>query len=182
MSLLALVTDRLRGENCRFALVGATAMVFHGVSRATHDIDLFTTDTRCLDDAFWRRLAHAGTVVEARRGDDADPLAGVVRCSDAGGEAVDLVVGKHAWQSPILDRAESQPWDDGLSVPVVSRADLVLLKLYAGGLQDQSDILQLLAAGGDGAVTAMVDERVKALPPAARRLWRKLRQAASRPG
>lgn len=177
MSLLELVTDRLRAENCRFALVGATAMVFHGISRATHDIDLFTTDARCLEAAFWAGLAPADTHVEVLRGDATDPLAGVVRWSDEGGQTVDLVVGKHAWQEGILERAESLPWSDDLDLPVATRADLVLLKLFAGGLQDQSDVVQLLAAGETATVRAAVDERVKTLPAAARRLWRRLRKS-----
>jgi hypothetical protein len=50
MSLLRDVVETLQREGIRHALIGAAAMVVHGVSRATADIDLLTIDagvTRC---------------------------------------------------------------------------------------------------------------------------------------
>ncbi|MGH7356491.1 MAG: hypothetical protein ACRELS_18185 [Candidatus Rokuibacteriota bacterium] len=61
---------------------------------------------------------------------------------------------------------------DGVSVPVVAAADLVLLKLYAGGSQDMWDIEQLLAGPGRAALVAGVV--LPALPEDARRLWARI--------
>jgi hypothetical protein len=57
---------------------------------------------------------------------------------------------------------------------VVEAADLVLLKLYAGGLQDRSDIEQLLQSGEPEALRRDVNDRLSALPPRARELWERI--------
>jgi hypothetical protein len=49
VSLPESVVERLQDEQCQFALIGASALVFHGISRATQDTDLFTRDRRALD-------------------------------------------------------------------------------------------------------------------------------------
>ena len=57
-------------------------------------------------------------------------------------------------------------------LPVADAADLILLKLYAGGSQDLWDIEQLLAAAQPGAALAeIVDARLAAAPAALRVLW-----------
>jgi hypothetical protein len=58
---------------------------------------------------------------------------------------------------------------------VVGAADLVLLKLYAGGSQDCWDIEQLLADVDTAAIVAQVDSRIAMLPAHAAELWRRLR-------
>ena len=57
-------------------------------------------------------------------------------------------------------------------LPVADPADLILLKLYAGGSQDLWDIEQLLAAAQPSAALAeIVDARLAAAPAALRALW-----------
>jgi hypothetical protein len=53
-------------------------------------------------------------------------------------------------------------------------ADLIVLKLYAGGAQDAWDIEQLLAAGDEDLVRRDVDPIVAHLPLDARALWQRL--------
>jgi hypothetical protein len=167
------VVDFLKLRDVRFALIGAAALAVHGISRSTVDIDLLVTDERVLDAPFWTPLVAA---VDVRRGDSEDPLAGVVRCRAAGERDVDIVVGKGAWEQGVLDRA--QPMRRHMNdVPTVGAADLILLKLYAGGSQDRWDIEQLLAGDDREALVATVDARVEALPNAARMLWHTCRPA-----
>lgn len=143
MTLLGRVVGTLVRHGIPHALIGAGALAVHGVSRSTLDQDLLATDTRVLDRTMWGEWP--GVEIDIRR-------------------AVDLVIGRGAWQDAILARA----------TPVrIGAADLVLLKLYAGGTQDKWDIEQLLAADSGGAVRADVDARLQALPPAARTLWAK---------
>ena len=60
----------------------------------------------------------------------------------------------------------------GLTTPVTTAGDLVLLKLWAGGHQDQSDIRQLLA-GPDGAeIRTAVEAALPALPADCAERWR----------
>ena len=176
MTLLADVTALLRRGRAPFAVIGAAAMAVHGVSRATRDLDLLTLAPVCLEPAFWRQLTSAGVEVSIRRGDADDPLAGVVRFARPGVAPVDVVIGKNAWQEQIAASA-IEGLIDGVTVPVARPADLVLLKLYAGGPQDAWDIVQLLELPDVHAVIEEVERRIPALPPQCGRLWVRLRAA-----
>ena len=94
MTLLARVCELLDGAQVAHALIGAAALAARGVARSTYDIDLLTTDGRVLAAAFWDSLRAGGASVDVRRGDDEDPLAGVVRVTAAGDRPVDVIVGK----------------------------------------------------------------------------------------
>jgi hypothetical protein len=174
VSLLAQIVTALQGDGVPHALIGAAALAAHGVSRSTLDVDVLAVDPRCLEPRLWDRLRSDGVNVELRRGDDADPLAGVVAFAVAGERPVDLVVGKRAWQRSALARAEPGRFGD-VALPVVRAADLVLLKLFAGGPQDAWDISELLAVGDRQALAAEVDSQLHDLPSDAGILWRKLK-------
>ncbi|HVH29124.1 MAG TPA: hypothetical protein VM818_20360 [Vicinamibacterales bacterium] len=176
MPLLDAVSAFLRQREVAHALVGAAALAVHGISRSTFDQDLLVTDTRVLDEAFWRDFTRAAKV-DIRRGDQEDPLAGVVRVQLPDERDVDLVVGRHLWQKEMLTRAE--PVTTGAALFVVRAADLVLLKLYAGGSQDCWDIEQLLALPTAPSVDEEVEVRLGALPERASALWRRLRRGLS---
>lgn len=176
MTLLASVARTLEAQHIAYAVIGATAMAVHGVTRSTADLDLLATDTRCLDPALWAPLRDAGTVVDLRRGDDEDPLAGVIRFERGEEPPVDVLVGRWPWQREILGRA-MRIEIGGVSVPVAAPADLILLKLYAGGPQDAWDIAQLLDAVPG--LEPLVEAGIGALPPDCAALWRRIR--AGRP-
>lgn len=168
MTLLERVVRVLERHTISHALIGAGALAVHGVSRSTLDQDLLVIDPRALDEAMWRDLS--GASVDRRSGAHDDPLAGVIRIRAAGERDVDVVVGRGAWQRDLLARA--QPIRIGaVDVPVVTAADLVLLKLYAGGDQDKWDIEQLLAVDAGGRLAAAVEQHLEALPNRCRTLW-----------
>ena len=172
MTLLRRVAAFLGERDIAHAVIGAAALAIHGVSRSTLDQDLLAVDRRVLDAELWKAFDADGTV-KVRRGDAEDPLAGVVRIVQEGERDVDVIVGRHQWQHDIVARAAplgNQP------IPVVEPADLVLLKLYAGGSQDRWDIEQLLALEAGGAIARSVDERAAALPLRSRDMWAALRR------
>ncbi len=171
MSLVDEIRSTLDAAGIRHALIGALALSAYGVNRATADLDLLTTDASCLVPEFWVDLRRRGIGVEVRKGDLTDPLAGVVRFQVSGESVIDVVVGKHTWQAKVLERAE--PIGGTL---VVRAADLVLLKLYAGGLQDAWDVQQLLARPFREELIREVELRLSELPGRCRELWRKVRQ------
>jgi hypothetical protein len=107
--------------------------------------------------------------VEIRRGDEADPLAGVVRIAREGEASVDVIVGKAAWQRDLLVRVSPTRVGDA-ELPVVAASDLALLKLYAGGPQDAWDIDQLLDV--DLGIAAQVEAVLGSLPADCADLWR----------
>ena len=171
MTLLDRVVAYLADQHISHALIGAAALAVHGVSRSTLDHDLLVVDRRVLDRGFWIPLG-TDLNVDARTGDATDPLAGVVRFTLAPERDVDLVVGRHQWQREIIERAV--PVGDR-TLRVARAADLVLLKLYAGGNQDRWDIEQLLALDLAAPMVADVDEHISALPPESRTLWASIR-------
>lgn len=173
MTLLARVVGRLAERGIPCALIGAEALALRGVSRATADRDLLVTDRRALDVALWNGLGEAGVRFEVRRGDDDDPLAGVVRFTADAERPVDLIVGRQDWQTHILHRAALIDIGE-VAVAVPSAADLVLLKLYAGGPQDAWDIAQLLDGADRDVVIGEVRERLGKLPSDCHQLWERI--------
>lgn len=170
MKLLESVHRALEDLGVAHALIGAAALAAHGVSRATLDVDLLTTDARVLEPSALGKVEAEGGSVETRRGDADDPLAGVVRIERVGDRPVDVVVGRAAWQDDIIRRAETVRIG-AVDVRVATAADVVLLKLYAGGLQDRWDVAQLLGGSDRDANVAAVEERLAQLPARCRALW-----------
>jgi hypothetical protein len=167
MSLFGRTCRLLAEGHIPFAAIGASALGVYGVPRSTFDVDVLVRDARVLDAFFW---ASVDADIDVRHGDTDDPLRGVVRLEQQDDRPVDVIVGRHAWQDGVLRRAEVATIV-GVQAPVVAAADLVVLKLFAGGVQDRWDIQQLLAVVD---VRADVDARVAVLPADAQRLWSEL--------
>jgi hypothetical protein len=176
VTALAEAVDRLRARGTPFALVGAAALALHGVPRSTRDLDLLTLDVECLDAEYWRSIGGGRIEVTVRRGDAADPLAGVVRLRPGDDAPVDVVVGRSAWQRGVLERAQPATVES-VVVPVAQAADLVLLKLFAGGPQDLWDIAQLLGGDERRTIARDVEARLSALPADCARLWAEVSRA-----
>jgi hypothetical protein len=167
------VAALLRSRHIPFAVVGATAMAVHGVSRSTRDTDVLVASRECLVPTTWEALAREGVSITVRSGDESDPLAGVVRLVAEEGLPLDVVIGRSRWQATILERATSAMIDD-VVVPVARAADLILLKLFAGGPQDAWDVTLLLAGPDRLALIAEVEAALPVLPDDARQLWRRV--------
>lgn len=169
--LLQRVTASLDAAGIHYALIGAGALAVHGIARSTFDLDLFTTQAVALDSATWATLvADERVQVSVQRGDSDDPLAGVIRVATEGDRTVDVVVGRASWQTEAIERARPVVVA-GVRLPVVVPADLILLKLYAGGSQDRWDIDQLLAGNTRQTLIDEVDARLDRLPGDCRRAW-----------
>lgn len=167
MIALDRVRDALEHQQVRYALIGAAALAARGIARSTFDIDLLTTDRRVLDAAAWPMFTT--TAVDIRRGDLDDPLAGVIRITLDLDRPVDVVVGKHAWQTRAVERAELSTG----GLPIVQARDLVLLKLYAGGTQDLWDVRELLSRTGSTLADEVTADLVQ-MPEEMQRRWRSL--------
>jgi len=150
VTLLSRAVGALRTRDVPHCLIGAAALAAHGVSRSTQDLD------------------------DVRRGEPDDPLAGVVRLEAADENAIDVVVGRAAWQRSVIERARPVQLDD-LELPVAEAPDIVLLKLYAGGPQDLWDIQQLLDTPAGRQIAKDAEARLAELPSEALRLWARIR-------
>ena len=151
----------LDAAGIRYALIGGHALAARGYPRFTIDIDLLTPDVAVLDAALWRPLEDAGAEVERRRGDSSDPLAGVVHVLLDDDTDVDIVVARERWQADVVARAEMLTVAPGVDLPVPDAADLILLKLAAGGALDLRDAAALLATDRERLVSA-VESRLAA--------------------
>jgi predicted nucleotidyltransferase len=170
MTLLGAVAAHLRARGTGFALIGAGALAVHGVARSTRDLDLLVLDRPCLAPAYWEPLERAGIRVVIREGGLDDPLAGVVRLARDGSSPIDVIVAQARWQQRVIDDAMATVVE-GAEVPVATRVDLILLKLYAGGPQDAWDVQQLLDTPDRATIEAEVTRCLDTLPADARRLW-----------
>ena len=176
MSLLRKVADHFATRRVAYATVGGVALAVRGIARSTFDVDLLTMDGAVLAEPFWALVTRDGPTIEIRRGDADDPLRGLVRLLARDERPVDVVVGRGSWQEGVVKRAETFAFLD-VKVPVVRAADLVLLKLHAGGTQDLWDVRQLLDADGDGSLAFEVESHLGDAPKAAAIAWKKVRAA-----
>lgn len=172
MSLLPRVVRVLEGAAVRYALAGAVAVATRGAPRSTFDLDLFTTDKRVLSEELWSELRAAGVPIDVRRGDFDDPLAGVIRIGRKP-DQIDIVVGRSAWERSVIERAEPIQVR-GLSIPVPTRSDLILLKLAAGGPLDYQDAYRLLNIGPRDELAGDIATKIGDLPAHAQALWHRL--------
>lgn len=170
MTLLDRVSASLDARSIPHALIGAAALAAAGVARSTFDLDLLTTDAAVLDLRLWDDLRAAGVTVDIRRGDDDDPLAGVIRLELGAERPVDVILGRHAWQARAVARADRPSGGP----PVVQPRDLVLLKLYAGGAQDLWDVRELLRDPDREVLATQVEADLATLPLRMRELWTSL--------
>lgn len=170
-TLLDDVVRHLDAHDVRYAMIGATALSLRGVVRSTVDVDLLTVERAVLREQFWASLA-TSSAVDVRPGDFDDPLAGLVWIKRSGDAPIDVVVSKHKFAVGIIDRAVVLPVNDG-AARVAQLADIVLMKLFAGGGQDAWDIGEALKEGGD-ALIGEVDSRVGELPTDGRNLWTRI--------
>ena len=170
--------ERVRREldemGAPYALIGAHAMAARGYPRFTVDIDLLTSERRVLDEGTWTALQREGARVDPRRGDDDDPLAGVVHILLPDGIDIDIVVSKWKWESDVIARSEMLAVAEGVTVPVPLTSDLILLKLAAGGFMDLRDAAALLAVGDRDTLTREVESRIADVVPDIRAVWREL--------
>lgn len=164
-----------QGVSC--ALIGAMALASHGVARTTRDVDILATDGKVLDPRTWL-AATAQVKVDVRVGEPDDPLRGLVRLgTDRARLPVDVVVPRGRWTTDVVTRAVDsgrQGVVDGVSLPLVTLPDLVLLKADAAGTIDLLDIELVLEAWPERRreLRDYVEARLGLLDPYARRRWR----------
>jgi predicted nucleotidyltransferase len=164
LDLVSSVTDRLSS----WAVIGAYALAIRGYVRQTVDVDIMTTDRAALHDDYWNDLRRAGAEVAVRVGDYDDPLGGVVRIRH-GDADVDVVIARYSWQKKLLERAETVEVS-GVSLRVPPVADLVLLKLFAGGYGDMQDVAALFELGSEN-LESEVTSALDNLPDEMRVRW-----------
>lgn len=178
MNVIEAIGTALDSIGARYALIGARALGVRGYPRMTLDYDFLTDEARVLQHETWNALiASHGAVVDPRKGDFDDPIAGVVHIVFPDGNEADILLAKWQWEADLLRRAE--PLDlGGYAVPVPPSSDLILLKLAAGGPIDLQDVVALVQLDRDRLIRE-VDGRVAAVHPDVSTTWQQLKASLS---
>jgi hypothetical protein len=145
---IALVLAVARRRRFRVALIGGFALPFHGVQRATGDVDFLVEATGA--EALHATLLEAGTRCLHRSADAANYAPGRSRLAP-----VDCIYARRERALDMLRRAHRVPLHGArIRVPVVDAEALIGLKLQAlvnapaRRAQDEADIRALVAARG----------------------------------
>ena len=174
LDLLAAVSADLTSRTIPHALIGAVALAAHGIVRASLDSDILIVMAGAPPTEMWECVRREGADITTRIGDPDDPFRAVVRITKRGSPPVDVLVGKFSWQREVIARARRISYS-GCELPVVNAADLILLKLFAGGPQDLRDIERLLSSSSRATLLAEVDAHVSALPAECKVRWEQLK-------
>jgi len=146
--ILLKVCDLLDRLRIRGALIGGLAVATWGSPRTTEDIDLLAemTPSAEIDAAFRTEGWHPSW----HHGGSEDPIPLLLRLKGGhGGPEIEVICATRSWERAMLDRSIRVVLSGGFSVPVVAPADLIVLKLLAGGPQDLIDVADLLRRCGD---------------------------------
>ncbi len=146
--LLLDIIDILNQRKTAYAVIGAFAVSFYGSVRASLDVDaVISIHTREELTGLSRDLKHAGWVVEQRRGDQDDPIAGVTYIQDQFGNRVDLLLGIRGMDKKIFDRVKEARFMNS-KIKMVSQEDLIAMKIFAGSPKDLQDVIGIFQVSG----------------------------------
>ncbi len=153
----------LEAESIRWGAIGAVALAYHGVIRASLDADAIITlkNSQTDLDSLAEKFRVAGLSVDLRMGEEGDPIGFVLRVTDNLNNQVDLIGGLRRSDPELFDRLLSIDFD-GLPLFMASAEDLLALKLFAGGPQDLADarsLIEILGEQTDLALLRRVCER-----------------------
>jgi hypothetical protein len=139
------VADLLMDFGVPYAVVGALAVSFYGLPRATTDADIvvWMTGTGRNAEDLRDRLAASGYRAELRRGDPADPILQSIRIEDGYENRMDLLLGIRGMDPAALGRCLTAAFF-GSTVRIIAAEDLVGMKIFAGGFQDLEDVRGIL--------------------------------------
>ena len=143
LGALARALDRL---DARWYLFGAQAALLYGAARLTADVDV-TVRLGDRDTAeLVRALEKSGFTLRIRDVDDFVARTRVVPLLHrASGMPIDVVLAGPGLEELFLKRRRRR-LVDGVSVPVASPEDIVVMKVLAGRGKDEDDVVAILAA------------------------------------
>ncbi len=142
------LADALARVGARWFLIGAQAVIVHGAPRLTGDIDVTVHLGEIGSARLLAELVAGGFTV---RVDDPLAFADATRVLPLwhapSGYGVDVLLGSPGVDELFLGRAVERNVE-GLSIRVVSAADLIAMKLLAGRPKDIEDVVGVLSAQG----------------------------------
>lgn len=143
---LTALTGALQRASVDSALCGALALAVHGITRATKDIDLIVP--KDAEDALRGAVRSVGYTVEAlpMKFNSGIQVQRFTKLVDGRPLLLDILWAEGPLR-PIWERRQRVQWAHG-SIDVVTREDLITLKVTAGRPQDLADIAALAKQEG----------------------------------
>ena len=129
-------------ENVEFLLVGAYALAVYGLPRATGDMDLWVRPSKENAERVWRALARFGAPLDELSVEDLT-TPGLVFQVGVAPRRIDILTSILGVEFEVAWPSRNEVDVEGLTVPVISRADLVRSKEASGRPQDRADIARL---------------------------------------
>lgn len=149
------VASLLADQGTASALIGAAALAVHNYPRATDDVDIAVAveslaSLRRVSDA----LGAAGFDCQLAEPDGEDPLGGVITLRGESFNDIQIVnfhnpIAPRRNPGPAAVRSAQSGLIEGSRLRVVDIPHLVALKLYAGGAQSRSDVVELMERNPD---------------------------------
>lgn len=144
------ILDELAEFEISYAVVGALAVSYYGIPRATADADAVIwlgsgKSTRDIAE----KVARSGYSGQLRQGDVEDPIAQLIRIQDGHGNEVDLLHGVRGMDPAAAGRCVNTSLQ-GAPIRILAAEDLIAMKLFAGGPQDLQDVRGILQVSGKG--------------------------------
>ena len=145
VQLLLSIIPILNQLGVRYATVGALAVSYYGVVRASLDADaiISVAGSKEAMDSLMNGLKKMGLSATYRAGEMGDPLAGVISVADGNLNRVDLILGIQGMEPDAFSRTVSVTLL-GCEIQLVGLNDLIAMKLFAGGPLDQEDVRGIL--------------------------------------
>jgi hypothetical protein len=147
--LLLDVVDLLTDSRVQYAVVGAFAVSYYGVPRATSDADtvIWFSGIGNSEQNLKDHLLAAGYAAQLNRGDIDDPISGAIVVKDRHGNRADLLLGVRGMDFDAVSRCVSASLLDS-SIRIIGAEDLIAMKIFAGGPQDLEDVRGILQVSG----------------------------------
>jgi len=133
----------------RWYLFGAQAALVHGNARLTGDVDVTVQLGSCTEEKFVSALHGGGFALRVSNAREfAEETRVVPAVHTDSGIPIDVVLAGPGIEELFLERARYEEIEPGLSVPVASPEDLIIMKVLAGRPKDLQDAAAIRAAQG----------------------------------
>jgi hypothetical protein len=143
LGLLGYIADILDRRSIPNLTIGAVAVAFHGVVRASLDALISIKEdapqgTNSVRSQLIDDLRREGFAVEFREPDLFDPVWGLIEVQDSFGNRVDLLLGLRGVDTQVFSRGKRVALGD-IHLNLVSAEDLIVMKVLAGSSRDLTD-------------------------------------------
>jgi predicted nucleotidyltransferase len=141
---LGLLAASLDDVGLTYAIIGGLAVILRGHDRATQDVDAVALDLDEKLDAFVMAASARGLTLRISNGVEFARANRVLLLQAPDGTGIDVSMGMLPFEEEVARRATWLGVGDGVTVPVASVEDLIIMKLIAGRKRDHEDVDSLV--------------------------------------